>query len=933
KTKKYDTIADGRKRALIIHDCSPDDAKMYTCDAKEFKTSCFLEVTRKEEIVTPIKDTEVKEGSEIVFNCETNTEGGKAKWMKAGQEVTLSKRIVYRADGLKHTLTIKDCAMEDEGEYTAMVGDDKCAAELIISEAPTDFTGQLRDQTITEFEDAEFTCKLSKEKAAVKWYKNGREIREGPRYLSYFAKGKTCRLIIKVFIEAQTNCLIFTMDLSLFPEETPVEIIRPPQDMFEPPGSDVVFEVELNKDRVEVKWMRNNMIIVQGDKYQMISEGKIHRLQVCEIRPRDQGEYRIVAKDKDARAKLDSWKIKSVLNYFITFAAIPKIKTTDQNLVTDAGKPFIMTVPYDAYPRADADWFFDGKSLPVQNIDTSLDKTEYRLKSPTKEDQGRYRVVIKNKHGEGEAFINLDVIGKSVDVPGPIKNLRVVDTADGEVTTVNWEPPKFDGGSEITAYVIELRDRTSVKWEAALVCGASDRSATLNDVVEHKEYIFRVRAENKAGIGRPSAATNPRPSPPLNLNYNDQINTAVTLTWETPLSNGGSMITGYIIEKCDEGSDKWLRCNARLCPDLSYRVSGLKPGQKYLYRVCAENAAGVSDPADQTLPSVNEENIFLSTVGPTFDLSGFRNGLEVIVPQPLTIRVPITGYPTPTAKWNFGEKELTTADERVSMVTKPTFTELTISPSVRPDKGTYTLHLENDVTSVSGEIEVNVIGNAPKDFKVAEVTRHHVHLMWEPPEHDGGSPVTHYQIEKREVSRKTWAKVHLRRHTVTDVIEGKEYLFSVIACNKCGPGEPAYIDEPVNVSSPASKYDLSLRKETTLEKLGAPTMDLDAQDVIVVEGEKLHLNIPYKAIPTPKMVWQKDTVECKADDRLSMTVEMNSAHLELLKCQHADAGAYTITLENSLGTATGTINVKVIGMILHLTVYTSPIIINISAVN
>lgn len=62
-------------------------------------------------------------------------------------------------------------------------------------------------------------------------------------------------------------------------------------------------------------------------------------------------------------------------------------------------------------------------------------------------------------------------------------------------------------------------------------------------------------------------------------------------------------------------------------------------------------------------------------------------------------------------KWTFGEKELTTEDERVSMVTKPTYTELTVSPSVRPDKGTYTLQLENDVTSVSGEIEVNVIGN------------------------------------------------------------------------------------------------------------------------------------------------------------------------------------------------------------------------------
>lgn len=71
----------------------------------------------------------------------------------------------------------------------------------------------------------------------------------------------------------------------------------------------------------------------------------------------------------------------------------------------------------------------------------------------------------------------------------------------------------------------------------------------------------------------------------------------------------------------------------------------------------------------------------------------------------------MTGYPTPVAKWTFGEKELSTADERVSMVTKPTYIELTVAPSVRPDKGTYGLQLENDASSVSGEIEVNVIGN------------------------------------------------------------------------------------------------------------------------------------------------------------------------------------------------------------------------------
>lgn len=332
---KYTIISEGKRRALIVKNCSLKDEGNYVAHIGSIKASAGLFVigedlllsqhfasilleqfwlflyliAEKLRIITPIKDTDVKEGSEIVFNCETNTEGGKAKWLKneetifesskymisqrdnvfslrikdaqkgdeasytisltnhrgehakciaiakvagnycenslcfvqfapvcnvisvvlltcdfaeekikfmepiedietqekktisfvckvnrpdvtvrwlkVGEEVKLSKRLVYRTDGLKHTLTIKDCVMEDEGEYTAVVGDNKCSAELIISEAPTDFSTQLKDQTITEFEDAEFTCKLSKEKAAVKWYRNGREIREGPRY--YFS--------------------------------------------------------------------------------------------------------------------------------------------------------------------------------------------------------------------------------------------------------------------------------------------------------------------------------------------------------------------------------------------------------------------------------------------------------------------------------------------------------------------------------------------------------------------------------------------------------------------------------------------------------------------------------------------------------------------------------------------------------------------------
>lgn len=133
-------------------------------------------------IIVPLEDVETQEKKTISFSCKVNKLNATVKWMKAGQEISLSKRIVYRVDKDKHTLTIKDCSLADEGEYFVIAGADKSTAELIISEAPTDFSTHLQDQTINEYEDAEFICQLSKEKAEIKWYRDGREIREGPRY-------------------------------------------------------------------------------------------------------------------------------------------------------------------------------------------------------------------------------------------------------------------------------------------------------------------------------------------------------------------------------------------------------------------------------------------------------------------------------------------------------------------------------------------------------------------------------------------------------------------------------------------------------------------------------------------------------------------------------------------------------------------------------
>lgn len=92
--------------------------------------------------------------------------------------------------------------------------------------------------------------------------------------------------------------------------------------------------------------------------------------------------------------------------------AAPKIKTADQDLVVDAGQPLTMVVPYDAYPKAEAEWFKENEPLSTKTVDTTAEQTSFRIVEAKKQDKGRYKIVLQNKHGKAEGFINLQVIGK-----------------------------------------------------------------------------------------------------------------------------------------------------------------------------------------------------------------------------------------------------------------------------------------------------------------------------------------------------------------------------------------------------------------------------------------------------------------------------------------------------------------------------------------
>ena len=77
----------------------------------------------------------------------------------------------------------------------------------------------------------------------------------------------------------------------------------------------------------------------------------------------------------------------------------------------------------------------------------------------------------------------------------------------------------------------------------------------------------------------------------------DTTKTSVTLQWKPPLDDGGSDISGYVIEKCPEGSELWEKCPGIFIQPKA-TIKHLEEGKAYKFRVKAENFYGESDPLE-----------------------------------------------------------------------------------------------------------------------------------------------------------------------------------------------------------------------------------------------------------------------------------------------------------------------------------------------
>uniref|UniRef100_A0A8B9E941 Titin n=1 Tax=Anser cygnoides TaxID=8845 RepID=A0A8B9E941_ANSCY len=424
-------------------------------------------------------------------------------------------------------------------------------------------------------------------------------------------------------------------------------------------------------------------------------------------------------------------------------------------------------------------------------VATEVPLTKLKVTKLLKGNEYVFRVMAVNKYGVGEPLESEPILAVNPYVPPDPPKTPEVTAITKDSMVVCWGHPDSDGGSPITNYIVERRDRAGLRWVKCNKRVVTDLRYKVSGLTEGHEYEYRVMAENAAGVSEPSP-TSPfykacdtvfKPGPPGNPRVLDSSRSSITIAWNKPIYDGGSEITGYMVEIALPEEDEWKIVTPPVgLKATSFTITDLKENQEYKIRIYAMNSEGLGEPALVPGTPKAEERLACCT---------------------LRLFVPIKGRPAPEVKWTREQGE---SLDRASIESTSSYTLLIVENVNRFDSGKYMLTIENSSGSKSAFVNVRVLDTpgAPQDLKIKEVTKSSVTLTWEPPLIDGGSKIKNYIVEKRESTRKAYSTVNANCHKtswkVDSLQEGCNYYFRVLAENEYGIGLPVETSESVKVS-------------------------------------------------------------------------------------------------------------------------------------
>ncbi|NXM91747.1 IGFN1 protein, partial [Oenanthe oenanthe] len=366
-------------------------------------------------------------------------------------------------------------------------------------------------------------------------------------------------------------------------------------------GEPAELSCTVSRDNVAGTWFKDGLKLTSMDGVVFEKKGLVHKLIINKADDIHAGKYRFEGGDVKTEASIfveDPPQVDKVL--LKNLSSVPT--------VAKAGEGVKLRIPFEGRGPIRAAWLKDRMELGSDTrvrVDKTDTCTTLSISSCDRRDCGDYKVRLKNDSGVLEINLKLMVIDKPQPPAGPIK---IVERSADNIT-IQWKPPKDDGGKPVQRYIVERQQVGRNDWETLGETPRSCTSFTTSKVEEDMSYYFRVRAVNAEGVSdaleseEVKAAGKASPGAPDPPEIISTSKDTITISWKAPCKSGASQIMGYIVQKRKKGTVTWLPVTNVPVKDKKLKVPGLKKGVQYEFRVAAVNAAGTGQPSEPSQPA------------------------------------------------------------------------------------------------------------------------------------------------------------------------------------------------------------------------------------------------------------------------------------------------------------------------------------------
>uniref|UniRef100_A0A1I7VXR7 non-specific serine/threonine protein kinase n=1 Tax=Loa loa TaxID=7209 RepID=A0A1I7VXR7_LOALO len=359
-------------------------------------------------------------------------------------------------------------------------------------------------------------------------------------------------------------------------------VLLPDQEILAFRNDTVKIECEVFNEEDKINWMINGKLVTDDIRCTEVEDGYLRILQIENVVPEDTGMI--------ITANLHEHSAESRL----IVEDIP-VEITEKlpHKITGKMDDFIKLSITVSHPTENCQWFFNNEQLIKNNdhYEVNVEGNVYSLliKNLSYDQAGRYSVKVES----AETSTILTVEGAPIlHETETIVTTVDLESQDNLILTI---PFKAIPEPTLECFLNNEKIPSSSKIQLDIFNDKACFRKRKVDKSDTGEYTIKIK--NDFGEVSQTFSVNVKDVPglPENGHITDIGSCCATIHWNAPSDDGGSAITGYIVEKREESRRTYHRVAQVSSEEMDYYVDDLKINTSYMIRIAAMNKYGIGE--------------------------------------------------------------------------------------------------------------------------------------------------------------------------------------------------------------------------------------------------------------------------------------------------------------------------------------------------